>query len=498
MTTHRIAALAAATAVAASLLGLAVPRADAAPQRPSWTSCPGKDLDPRQRCATVEVPLDHADPGGQRITLAVSRIPAERPERRRGVLLMVPGGPGGGAVDWPTKAAKQLPPEVREMYDLVGFDPRGVGRSTPVDCGLAHEDLSMTKLRPWPAADGSTTANADTARRVAETCLRNGGPVLRTLSTANEARDIDRIREALGEHRLSLWGISYGTYAGAVYTTMFPNRTDRVVLDSNDDPDPAKVGRGWLAAFGPGTEDRFPDFARWAAAPDNPLRLAERPEQVRPLFLELAARLDREPLPWPGANPEALDGNALREALLNTLYDDERFPSLAQLMRAGLERRTPPAPQLPPDRALQNTVAVSVGVLCNDVAWPRDPAAIAGDVAESRAKHPLTAGMPVNVMPCAFWPAPAEPPVRITPDGPPNVLLAQNLRDPATPYAGALKLRQAFGHRARMVAVDSGGHDVYAANGNACGDRLVTAFLTTGRRPAGDVLCPSEETPARG
>ncbi|MFJ8042257.1 alpha/beta hydrolase [Kitasatospora sp. NPDC096147] len=494
---NRLATLATATAVTAALLGLAAPGATAA-ARPAWGDCPGQGLDPRQRCTTVEVPLDHAVPDGPTITLAVSRIPAERPELRRGVLLMVPGGPGGGAVDWPGKAAKQLPREVRERYDLIGFDPRGVGRSTPVSCGLAHEDLSMTKLRPWPAADGSTTANTETARRVAETCLRNGGPVLRSLSTANEARDIDRIRQALGERKLSLWGISYGTYAGAVYSTMYPQRTDRVLLDSNDDPDPAKVGRGWLAAFGPGAEDRFPDFARWAAAPDSPLRLAERPEQVRPLFLELAARLDREPLPWPGANPAVLDGNALREALLNALYDDERFPGLARLIADGLARRTPAAPQLPPDAALQNTVAVSVGVLCNDVAWPRDPAGYTRAVADSRAKHPLTAGMPVNVMPCAFWPAPAEPPVRITPAGPPNVLLVQNLRDPATPYAGALKLRQAFGQRARMVAVDSGGHDVYAANGNACGDRLATDFLTTGRRPARDAFCPAEELSTHG
>ncbi|MEV4613618.1 alpha/beta hydrolase [Kitasatospora sp. NPDC049258] len=482
--------LAAATAVIAAT-AVTAPGAGAAP-RPAplrWGSCQGAAA-PEQQCATVGVPLDHRRPNGEQITLAVSRIASSKPELRRGSLLLIPGGPGGSGLNTPSAVLDKLPEEVRERYDLIGFDPRGVGRSTPVDCGLAHEDLSMVRLRPWPAADGSTAQNAATARRVAETCLRNGGPVLRSLSTANEARDIDRIRQALGERRISAWGTSYGTYAGAVYATMFPQHTDRIVLDSNDDPDPTKVGRGWLAAFGTGAEDRFPDFATWAAAPGNPDRLAATPAEVRPLFLDLAARLDREPLPWPGANPAVLDGNALRETMLESLYDDEKFPALARLILAGQGARPLPAAQNPPDAALQNTIAVSVGVLCNDVAWPSSGHAAA--VAEERAAHPLTAGMPVNVMPCAFWPAPAEPPVRVTGAGPSNVLLVQNLRDPATPYRGALALRRAFGDRARMVAVDSGGHDAYLANGNTCGDTLVTSFLATGHRPATDIRCPSQ------
>ncbi|WBP90614.1 alpha/beta hydrolase [Kitasatospora cathayae] len=458
----------------------------------NWSACQGQ-VDPRQQCASVTVPLDYNDPDGQQITLAISRIPAAESGLRHGVLLTVPGGPGGSGLNLPSSAAKRLPPSVRDRFDLVGFDPRGAGRSTPVSCGLDHADLAMVNLRPWPAADGSIDGNIATERRIAETCARNGGPVLRSISSANEARDIDRIRQALGERRLSAWATSYGTYPGAVYATMFPRHTDRIVLDSNDDPDPSRVGRGWLAAFDQGAEDRFPDFAKWASAPDNPDRVADTPEQVRPLFLDLAARLDHSPLPWPGANPAELNGNVLRETMLESLYADARFPDLARLMLAGLGRRPLPAPVLPPEQALQNTTAVSVATLCNDVSWPSDPTGYAEDVAADRAAHPLTAGLPVNVMPCAFWPfKPAEPPVRVTDRGPANVLLAQNLRDPATPYRGALKLRAAFGDRARMVTFDSGGHDAYLANGNACGDAAVTDFLVTGRRPAEDVFCPAD------
>ncbi|MCU7827024.1 alpha/beta hydrolase [Kitasatospora sp. DSM 101779] len=460
----------------------------------NWGPCADTAADSRQQCATLAVPLDHADPNGPQLGLAVSRIASARPELRRGSLLIVPGGPGNPGLNGPTSAVRRLPQSVLDRYDLVGFDPRGVGRSSPVDCRLAHEDLSMTTLLPFPAPDGSLTGNLAAARRIADTCTRNGGPVLRSISTRNEARDMDRIRQALGERRISAWGVSYGTYAGAVYATMFPDRTDRIVLDSNDDPDPRRVERGWLAAYATGAEDRFPDFAAWASDPATPdHRLAGTPQQVRELFLRLAARLDTAPLPWPGANPARLDGNALRAAMLDALYDDARFPRLARLMLAADGRAELPPAATPPDAAMQNTVAVSVATLCNDVRWPRSAGSYARAVAADRLAHPLTAGMPVNVMPCAFWSGePAEPPTEVTPDGPSNILMVQNLRDPATPYAGALRLRAALGGRAELVSVDSGGHDAYVAHGNSCGDRLVTRFLVDGRRPERDTLCPAE------
>jgi hypothetical protein len=139
---------------------------------------------------------------------------------------------------------------------------------------------------------------------------------------------------------------------------------------------------------------------------------------------------------------------------------------------------------------LQNVTAVGAGTICNDVAWPASAAAYEKDVAESRAKYPLTAGMPRNAMLCAAWPyPPREPAVRITGRGPSNILLVQNARDAATPLAGALKLREALGPRAVMVTNDATGHDAYLANGTACGDRVVSRFLATGQRPARDVRC---------
>ncbi|MER5258743.1 alpha/beta hydrolase [Streptomyces sp. NPDC002855] len=455
-----------------------------------WQPCEGGGIDPRQECATVKVPLDYADPRGKQIGIAVSRIPSENPAARRGALLLIPGGPGGSGIDNPSGKGQKLPQAVRDAYDLIGFDPRGLGRSTPVSCGLDHADLATSRLRPWPAADGSITENMSAAQRLSDACARNGGELLRHISTANEARDLDRVRAALGERKISAWGVSYGTYVGAVYSQLFPHRTDRVVLDSNDDPDPTRVSRAWLAGHEQGVEDTFPEFAKWASKPGNPNRLAKTAAEVRPLFLRLAAELDREPIPWPGANPEELNGNVLRQTMLNALDDPDDFTGLAELMRAARKGTVPPVPQAPPAQVLQNAVAVGSAVLCNDIEWPRSAGAYAKEVAASRSKYPLTAGMPRNAMLCAAWPyRPKEAPVRITDSGPSNILLVQNERDPVAPIAGALNLRKALGKRAIMVTLDSTGHDAYLDNGNACGDRTVSHYLATGERPARDTYC---------
>jgi hypothetical protein len=149
----------------------------------------------------------------------------------------------------------------------------------------------------------------------------------------------------------------------------------------------------------------------------------------------------------------------------------------------------PAPPSNPPAALLQNTVAVANATICNDIAWPRSIPGYQRAVTANRRAYPLTAGMPVNIFTCAYWPAPLEPPIRVTADGPSNMLLVQNERDPATPLSGARQLRAALGDRARMVIVASGGHGSCVAKGNACGDRTVSAFLATGVRPAHDAYC---------
>ncbi|MGX5209691.1 alpha/beta hydrolase [Streptomyces violaceus] len=484
----KYAALAAAVGV---VLGLAGPGgASATPADPlKWTKCEGTGLDPRQQCATVDVPMDYSDPDGGKIQIAVSRLPSEKPSARRGALLLIPGGPGGVSLADPSGKGQKLPQKVRDAYDLIGFAPRGMAPSSTASCGLESKDLALAKL-PWPTPDGSVTETMATARRIADACALNGGELIRHLSTANDARDLDRVRATLGESRISAWGDSYGTYVGSVYSQLFPHRTDRIVLDSNNNPDHTRVGRAWLAAFETGVEDNFPEFAKWASRPGNPYRVARKAADVRPLFLRLAERLDREPLPWPGADPAELNGNVLRQTMLTSLYAPDDYPTLAQMILAARKGTVPPVPEAPDESMMQNAAAVGAGILCNNVAWPRSAAHYQKSVDESRAKFPLTAGMPRGPMLCAAWPyEPREPAVRITDRGPSNILLVQNERDVASPLSGARELRRAFGDRAVMVTVNSTGHGAYLANGNACGDRAVSRFLATGERPDRDTYC---------
>ncbi|MEU7008445.1 alpha/beta hydrolase [Streptomyces sp. NPDC046332] len=508
MTTYASRTLLIALASAAVVAGLtgagpasASGRASAAAPPPAglaWSPCAvsrphlkPKPL-PWQECATLSVPLDYSDPQGRQVGIAVSRIRSDRPDERRGVLAVIPGGPGSSGVQRLTTKADALRRELGGAYDLVAMDPRGVGGSVRASCRLDEDDRRMVTLRSWPAADGSITENVARSRRTAEACARNGGDELVSMTTANQARDLDRFRQALGEEKLSAWGVSYGTYVGAVYAQKFPHRTDRWVLDSSNDPDPKRVARGWLAYLGQGADDRFPDFAAWAAHPDRApqgLRLAERPEDVRPLVIALAERLDRAPAEstTPGV---PLTGTVLLQALQNALYSDAAFAGFARLVVDAQDPTRKPA--LPPELAAalpDEDAAMMVGVICNDVSWPRSVAAHERAVAADRARRPLTAGFPVNITPCSFWKAPAERPTRITDRGPSNILMIQSLRDPSTPYAAGLKMRAALGDRARLVSVDQGGHGMYVGNGNACGDAAVTEFLRTGKRPARDTYC---------
>ncbi|MFH8567767.1 alpha/beta hydrolase [Streptomyces sp. NPDC017993] len=493
-----------ATAVAATLATApapaaahadATPRSSAVPAAPTltWRPCAPSTGPAELECATLPVPLDHADPDGPQISLAVTRLRSERPEARRGTLLLIPGGPGGSGVRQLAQKGAALRKEMAGAYDMVSFDPRGVGGSTTASCALEPDDRHLVTLRSWPGPDGDIAENAARSRRIADACGRHGGAVLRSLSTANEVRDIDRFRQALGERKLSAWAVSYGSYVGAVYAQKYPQHTDRWLLDSTGDPDPDRVERGWLANIAVGAEDRFPDFARWAADPardDEGLRLAQRAAEMRPLILALAAKLDREPKEST-TEGVPLTGNRLRQALQNALYGDSLFPELARLVRAAQDPAAKPVlPAVLAGPLSDQDAAVTMAVICNDVRWPGAVSTYRRAVAEDRVRHPLTAGMPVNVTPCAFWKdQPAEKPTRITAEGPSNILMVQSLRDPNTPYAGALKMRTALGDRARLVTADHGGHGLYLANGSPCADRAATTFLTEGRRPHEDISC---------
>ena len=470
--------------------------ADSAPIQ--WSACPPPPdglPDAGQECATLRVPLDYRAPHGRTIDLAISRVRSTRPELRRGVLLLNPGGPGGPGLDIPRLFAALLPQSVLDRYDLIGFDPRFVGTSTPVSCGLTQEEADQAV--PPLEQPGGFPATVAFVREVADRCDSVSGDVLRFATTANTARDMDGIRQALGEPKISYFGYSYGTYLGAVYASLFPSRTDRIVLDSAVGPQ--WVWRQQFRSWGPGGELRFPDFARFAAANDATYHLGDTPAEIRRLFFDLVDRLDEDPVTLPDGT--VMDGPMFRVFTFSGLYFDSSFPDLAELWQllnefTGdvaiedlIQALRSPALDVPVD----NSAASALAILCGDVAWPRSVELYRRDFFNDSRRYPLFGSLGSNIWPCAFWhDPPVEPPVRITSNGPRNILILQNLRDPATPYAGALGMRDALRRRARFVSVDQGGHTVYLLTPNLCGNQIATAFLAEGTLPGRDVSCPAD------
>lgn len=456
---------------------------DAAPGALRWGPCPEGVVAPRLQCSTLDVPLDHRDPHGRQIEVAVSRLPSEHPSKRRGVLLTNPGGPGGSGLTYPAiLAASGLPQDVLDSYDIIGFDPRGVGRSTPVTCDLTEKQQWRGSFPKYAYTAADVTREAAYARKFADQCAGSRtGWMLPHTTTANTARDMDRIRAALGESHVSYLGASYGSYLGAVYTTLFPRRGDRIVLDSNLGPGGYDVTA--MRLFARGMADRFPDFAAFAAAHPE-YGLGATPRQITATFYALVAKLDAKPV-------QGVDGTGFRAYTFERLYADASMPELAAFWQAVDTGKELPLPE--PTPGTENVLAARSAVVCGDSRWPDRVRDYQRNVAVDRLRYPMLGGSTASITPCAFWPDErTEPPVRITGRGPSNVLMVQNERDPGTPLTGARALRRTFGERATMVTADQGGHGVYPYGSNTCANDAATTFLTTGERPAHDLACAAE------
>ncbi|RPK89152.1 Tripeptidyl aminopeptidase precursor [Streptomyces sp. ADI98-12] len=332
---------------------------------------------------------------------------------------------------------------------------RGPGTPLPDPTGLrelAGRALERILTEPsWAHTPGDVVREADRARQVAERCAASpSAPLLPHIGTADVARDMDRIRAALGEERVSYLGASCGTQLGTAYASLFPGRGDRIVLDSNLGPGGYDHRAMRLSARG--LEDRFPDFAAYVAARPE-YGLGTTPRQVRATCQELARRLEREPV-------QGRDETAFRGITYDRLYADANMPELAET-RQALDTGGP-VPEQPPFPGLEALRSARFAVICGDSPWPRTIREYQRDVRADSGRYPLLGGATADIGPCAFRPRSwVEKPVRVDDQGPSNLLLVQNERDPGTPLAGAKALRRAFGDRAGLVTVDRGGHGVY-------------------------------------
>lgn len=460
-----------ATAVLAAAL-------TSAPHQPiAWHTCLTTPPDPvgqalndaGARCADITVPLDYRRPQGDKITVAISRITATDPAHRRGVLLVNPGGPGTSGLD--NALLGQYSPELGKAYDLIGFDPRFIGRSTPLEC---RWNTSTFQRSAGPDLRGFRESVAFEAR-LAAGCADKDLPYD---STRNAVRDLDLIRQALGEQRISYLGFSYGTYLGAVYLQMFGDHADRVVLDSSVDP--GAYGPNLFRNQGPARQAALVHFAQWAAGHEG---LGDTAQDV------LATVTGLKPTT---VGKYTVDEHELPYLIYTGVADDSKYEEFAATVRS-LRDGTPPPADLTEELDGLATGSGDPGarfgtpVLCADRAVSHDPLTYYRDIQAHRADEPLFGPLTRNISPCAFWPTvPIEPPTTVH-NGVP-VLMVGAAGDPVTPNPGQLAMHRDLTASRLVTQLDAYHHGAFLG-GSACIDAAVVGYLTGGALPAADSTC---------
>jgi pimeloyl-ACP methyl ester carboxylesterase len=439
------------------------------------------------QCATIQVPVDYANPNGRKLTLALSMVPATAPKsQRQGVLLVNPGGPGATGREWADVLAAGINRRVAATYDIVGFDPRGVGGSVPaVSCNPGF----FAGVRPdyIPANAAEEQVLIARAKAYAADCEQRFGWLLPYLTTVNAARDLDMIRQAFGVQKINYLAYSYGTYLGQVYGTLFPDRLRRMVLDSIVDPTGV-----WYAdnisqdyAF----QQRLNAFYAWTAKYDGTYHLGSTAAGVRAAFYAARDRLEAKPVDGPHGplmGPAEYD-----DTFLVAGYYETPWPGLAQALSQYLNGGSARGLvtqfnewAVPYDN--ENLFAVYNAVSCGDVNWPRNWARWQSDTVRVYRTAPFLAwdNAWFNAA-CAFWPVkgPAQP-LQIKGQGLPPILMLQGTLDAATPYAGAQNAHKLL-PSARMVVVEGSGYhgQSLASPSDACVQNYLNAYLATGALP---------------
>ncbi|MFI9345659.1 alpha/beta hydrolase [Streptomyces sp. NPDC052773] len=482
--------------------GVAIAAARAAHKGIDWQDCPaGWGLEKPIQCGWVTVPLDYAKPYGKQIKLAVDRVGnTGTKSERQGALVYNPGGPGGSGLRFPRRVTTKAPvwQNVAKAYDFVGFDPRGVGKSTPISCVDPQEFVKAPKMDPVPDSEADKLAQRKLAREYAEGCYERSGEMLPHMTTPNTARDLDVIRAALGEKKLNFLGVSYGTYLGAVYGTLFPGHVRRMVVDSVVNPSREKI---WYQANldqDVAFEMRWQDWQDWVAKNDATFHLGTTRAEVQAKWLELRAAAKKEPIGGV-VGPAELIG-----FFQSAPYYDSAWVPVATVFskyvagdtQALVDAAAPDLSDTAGNAASENGNAVYTAVECADAKWPTSWERWDRDNTRLHRDHPfLTWSNAWMNLPCATWPVKQHTPVDVkTGKGLPPVLIVQAERDAATPYGGALELHQRFKGSRLITEKDAGSHGVTGLV-NSCVNNRVDAYLLTGELDARDVTCEPHTTP---
>ena len=453
--------------------------------RPSWHACTQGGA--RMQCASIQVPLNYRQPDGRKITLALSRVqPTAPPSQRQGVLLVNPGGPGGSGLTLASEVAGGLSPQVAADYEIVGFDPRGVGSSVP---SMHCDPAFFHGVRPdyIPASQAAEQVMENRAKTYAADCEKRYGWLLPYMTTQDVARDVNSIRIALGQQKISYFAYSYGTYIGQVFATMFPTRVRRMVLDSTVNPTGVWYTDNISQDYG--FQGRMNAFLAWVARYRGVYNLGGTQAQVRQTWYRVRTRLETHPIDGPSGpmiGPDEYD-----DTFEYGGYLDNVWPELAAALAAYVHNGS--TQQMISDfRSYgvqnENEFAVYNAVQCSDVNWPRSWVYWNSDTRKVYRTAPFETwdNAWFNAA-CAFWPVkgPAKP-LRINGTGLPGILMLQGTLDAATPYAGAMVAHKLL-PSSRIVVVKGGGNHGQSLSNppNTCVNGYLNRYLATGALPAG-------------
>src|SRR5215813_11540055 len=459
-------------------------------------------------CATAQLPLDYRDPERRTIELAVIKREATDHGRRIGTLFFNPGGPGGGAtIVLPARFYDLFPREVRERFDIVSWDPRGVGESTAVRCFDSPEEAMAWESRlpvGFPVGNEERRIWIEGYAELGQRCEQRDPELLRFISTADTARDLDQLRRAVGDRQLSYFGISYGTLLGATYANLFPDKVRAMVLDANIDP------RGWVNS-GSKRKPRLGTFQRndvdlgAAATLDQFLTVCGRttadlcafsagtPDATHTKFTKLVRRLQKHPLgTWTYAKTIG--------TVLGSLYTvHPQWSTLATKLQDLWEHRTPQEPPPPQSPVRYPGTEQAFAVRCSESPNPRDPRTYHAQEQFSYAR----AGDIGRVVawaaePCATWPATADNPYT----GPWNrttahpILVVNTTYDPATPHQGAEAMVRELAD-ARLLTLEGYGHTALE-NPSSCVNEYESRYLIDGTLPPVGATCRQDTPPFAG
>ncbi|MEV0286251.1 MULTISPECIES: alpha/beta hydrolase [unclassified Kribbella] len=454
-------------------------------QQPDWERCGSN-----QQCATIEVPLDYSKPTGETIELRARKVLARDRAGKIGTLFINPGGPGASGQEFAASAGFVLGAQLLRKFDVIGWDPRGVGQSTPVRC------LDTAQMDKYIATDGSPDDDAEInelneeSKVFANGCQQRSGELLPHVSTKDAARDIDVLRGIVGDSELYYLGMSYGTYLGATYAELFPKNVGRLVLDGAVDP--SKSSKQNNMAQAKGFDTALDAFAEDCA--QRSCRLGSTKQEVLAKVDKLINDSDATPLPGDGRREVTQALVVL--GVIYPLYVKDFWPRLEDAVLDGLAGNGARLLALAdeytsrePGGYSNNSNEAIYAVNCLDRPDISSIAQAKAEEPEYKAASPrFGAFLLWGSMACANWPVkPENQPHAIKAAGAKPIVVVGTTRDPATPYEWAVGLAGQL-ESGVLITRDGDGHTGYKA-GNACVDNAVESYLLQGTAPTADIKC---------